>query len=93
MLKRDFLVVKQHSWLPQSHLAYRLLTKLGGFGFNQILLIEVGMATKATWKAHAKHVDLTTRSDLPDSVIAPPTQNVMRPLPISRRRPNIMASR
>jgi hypothetical protein len=30
------------------------------------------MTTKATWKAHTKHGDLTTRSDLPDSVYAFP---------------------
>ena len=30
------------------------------------------MATRATWKAHEKHGDLTTKSDLPDSVFAFP---------------------
>jgi hypothetical protein len=30
------------------------------------------MASKATWKVHTKHGDLTTRSDLPDSVYAFP---------------------
>jgi hypothetical protein len=30
------------------------------------------MAKRATWKPHEKHGDLTTRSDLPDSVYAFP---------------------
>jgi hypothetical protein len=30
------------------------------------------MATRATWKPHTKHGDLTTRSDLPSSVYAFP---------------------
>jgi hypothetical protein len=32
------------------------------------------MATRATWKPHTKHGDLTTRSDLPKSVFAFPKQ-------------------
>jgi len=30
--------------------------------------------TEATWQPHEKHGDLTTRSDLPDSVFAFPSQ-------------------
>jgi hypothetical protein len=32
------------------------------------------MATATTWEAHTKHGDLTTQSDLPDSVFAFPKQ-------------------
>jgi hypothetical protein len=32
------------------------------------------MATRATWKPHTKHGDLTSRSDLPNSVFAFPKQ-------------------
>ena len=32
------------------------------------------MATEATWEPHEKHGDLTTRSDLPDTVFAFPEQ-------------------
>jgi hypothetical protein len=32
------------------------------------------MATRATWKPRTKHGDLTTRSDLPNSVFAFPKQ-------------------
>jgi hypothetical protein len=33
---------------------------------------EKAMAAKATWKPHEKHGELTTQSDLPDSVFAFP---------------------
>ncbi len=32
------------------------------------------MAAKATWEPHEKHGDLTTQSDLPDSVFAFPSE-------------------
>jgi hypothetical protein len=34
------------------------------------------MATRSTWKPHTKHGDLTTRSDLPDSVFAFPKKRI-----------------
>jgi hypothetical protein len=33
------------------------------------------MAVKATWKPHTRHGELTSRSDLPDSVFAFPKQH------------------
>ena len=49
---------------------------------------------KSTWKAHAKHGELTGRSDLPDSVYAFPAQR-KEPLtdaPHVRKRPRPLRS-
>jgi hypothetical protein len=48
------------------------------------------MASRATWEPHTKHGDLTTRSDLPDSVYAFPHQR-KEPLTDATHVRNVLA--
>ena len=48
------------------------------------------MTTRATWKSHTKHGDLTTRSDLPDSVYVFPKKR-KEPLTDARHVRNALA--
>ena len=48
------------------------------------------MAARATWKPHEKHGDLTTRSDLPNSVFAFPNKR-KEPLTDARHVRNALA--